>query len=286
LTQYSKSYTLEKGWDNVDWNEDDTNGHGTWVTSVILGYSVPSNWGFTNNYVLGVAPKAQIIMLRVLGNSPNLEASVDVLVEGINYARNLHSGSLADKNMVLSMSLGWSSSVTPSNEQNLINAITNARNDGIPVVVANGNYNPFAGITSTAKPALFDDSTSVQAATLTGYDTDYSYTHIKDDIVEGDFSALKLASFAVSGKVEITAIGDRYYLPEASGSFSLVKGTSFACPQISGVFALLFSKYGSRTVDYFETLIMDSAYYMSPLDTWGAGFAQADDALGIHDMIT
>jgi hypothetical protein len=282
-TQYSHSYTKSLGYDNVDWYQD-TNGHGTAVTATVLGYNVPSSWGMTNNYVQGVAPNAQIIMYRVVfwvGGGVTATAMLNNWAQAINDAVTLHqSGVLGTDSMVISMSLGYSSSNTALN-----NAIANARANGVVVSVSAGNSGPDPN--TTGWPANHADATSVAAAGWDGLTGAYGVAGITTNIPENNFNGLLLADFSSRGKVEITGIGWNLALPNWDNSYRYISGTSFSAPQVSGVYALIFSMYGAIGATSAEQYMMDSAYWgptgsgSMTSSAWGAGFVQADGALGL-----
>ncbi len=278
-TQYSRSYTKSLGYDNVDWNQD-TEGHGSAVTGTVLGYYVPSSWGMTNNYVMGVAPNAQIIMYRVVywvGGSVTATAMLNNWAQAINDAVALYnSGSLTTSSMVISMSLGYTSSNSA-----LDAAIANARANGVVVSTSAGNDGPNPN--TTGYPANHADATSVAAAGWSSLTGSYGVAGITTDIPEGDFSGLVIADFSSRGKVEITGIGWQLVLPNWDNSYRYISGTSFSAPQLSGVFALVFSYYGSIGAASAESYIMNGAYNSGSMasSTWGAGFVQADGALGL-----
>lgn len=283
-TQYSFSYTQSLGLDNVDWNED-TEGHGTSVTATVLGYTVPSTWGMTNNYVMGVAPNAEIVMLRVvywIGGSVTESTMLNNWANAINYAVGLHNqGAFGGKGMVISMSLGYSNTNT-----NLNNAIANAENSGVIVSTSAGNDGPGSG--TTGYPANLADTTSVAAAGWSGYTGSYGVAGITANLPEDDFSGLVLADFSSRGKVDITGMGWQLALPTWDNSYQYISGTSFSCPQVSGVYALMMSMYGtSQSVAFFESTMGSGAYWGSTgsgsmtTSAWGQGFVQADGALGL-----
>lgn len=105
-------------------------GHGTHVTSTIIGYS------YYGQYVRGVAPKAKIIPIKVLDMYEGQEGDVygtDLMVAaGINYIADL-----ADQEgikIVISMSIGG-----PEPGQVVEEAIDHAISHGVIVVAAAGN---------------------------------------------------------------------------------------------------------------------------------------------------
>jgi hypothetical protein len=275
LTQYCYSQTLQKGKDNVDWNED-TEGHGTACTGTVIGYDL------NNDYYIGAAPDAQIIMIRTLywvgGSGSQYVSATEMLnawAEAIDYARDLHNNQLSGYDMIVSMSLGYDSTNT-----NLNNAVSNAEAAGIVVVTSAGNDGHT--VDTTGYPANLADATSVAAAGWDSLTGAYGIDGISTDIAEGDFSELHIADFSSGGKVDVTGIGENLVLPYYGGYY-YISGTSFSCPQTAGVYALMFQALGSQSVQSLETQLQNTCYWNSGYMTarvWGAGFIQADAACG------
>jgi subtilisin family serine protease len=189
----------------------------------------------------------------------------------INYARSLKAGSLSGYNMIVSMSLGYDNTNT-----NLNNAIANAEDEGIIVCTSAGNDGPSPN--TTAYPANLADTTSVAAAGYVGLTGAYGLTGIWTDIPENDFSDVFVSDFSSRGKVDVTGIGENLVLPYYGGYY-YISGTSFSCPQTSGVFALMFERFGSQTVAWLEGHLQDTSVDLGyDVTVQGAGFIQADGA--------
>ncbi|MHA2426041.1 MAG: S8 family peptidase, partial [Candidatus Thorarchaeota archaeon] len=274
LTEYSRSYTQELGKDNVAFDED-TEGHGTAVTGTIIGYRLTVG---TESWVNGVAEDAKIVMLRCLywtgGSGSGYVSTTELLnnwADCIDYARSLKNGALSGYNMIVSMSLGIDATNT-----NLQNAVANAENAGIVVSTSAGNDGP--GADTTAYPANYADTTSVAAAGVNGLTGAYGIDGIATDLPENDFSDVFVSDFSSRGKVDVTGVGENLVLPYYGGYY-YISGTSFSCPQTSGVFALMFDAFGAQSVAWLEGHLqhtcVDSGYDTS---TQGAGFIQADGA--------
>jgi hypothetical protein len=275
LSQYCRSYTKELRKDRVSWNKD-TEGHGTAVTGTIIGYRLDSGSGY---WIKGVAEDAKIVMLRCLywtGGSGKQYVSPQELLDNwadcINYARSLKAGDLSGYNMIISMSLGYDYSNT-----NLDAAIAGAESEGIVVCTSAGNDGP--GPNTTAYPANLDDTTSVAACGHDGLTGAYGLTGIWTDIPENDFSGVFLSGFSSRGKVDVAAIGENLVLPYYGGYY-YISGTSFSCPQTSGVYALMFESYGAQSVAWLEGHLQNTAVDLGYSSSeQGAGFVQADAAV-------
>jgi hypothetical protein len=274
LTEYSRSYTQELGKDNVAWDED-TEGHGTACTGTVIGYRLDST---TDYWVQGVAEDAKIVMIRCLywigGIGAGRVTETEMLnnwADAINYARSLKDGALSSYNMIVSMSLGYDNTNSA-----LDSAIANAENEGIVVSTSAGNDGPGAG--TTAYPANLADTTSVGACGEADHTGAYGLGGIGDDMPENDFSKVFLSDFSSRGKVDVCAIGENLVLPYYGGYY-YISGTSFSCPQTSGVFALMFEAWGSQSVAWLEQKLQDTAVDLGyTVSEQGAGFVQADSA--------
>ncbi len=282
LGEYSHSYTKSLKIDRVNWDKD-TEGHGTSTTATVIGYKLPSSSG--DYYVEGTAPDAKIVMFRVLywvGGSGRQAVTYEEMINNwataINDAVALHNGALSAYEMVISMSLGYD--YTSAANANLEAAIDAATADGIVVSTSAGNEGPNPD--TTGLPANFANSVSVAAAGWDSLTGAYGLDGIFTDIAEGDFSGLTIAEFSSRGKIEVTGIGWNMVLPSSDGSYYYMSGTSFSCPQTSGVFSLMFDSYGDVTVSFLVLRIQNTAYWANWMasDTWGAGFIQADAAVG------
>jgi subtilisin len=275
LTSYCKSYTKALGKDRVDWNKD-TEGHGTAVTGTIIGYRLDST---TDYWIKGVAEDAKIVMLRCLywigGYGKQYVSETEMLTnwaDCINYALSLHTGALSTYKMTISMSLGYTSV-----NSNLETAISNAEAHGVVVCCSAGNEGPSPN--TTGYPAGLAATTSVAACGYTGLQGQYGLAGIWTDIPEDNFGGLFVSDFSSRGKVDVAAIGENLILPYYGGYY-YISGTSFSCPQTSGVYALMFQSQGSVSVAQLESRLMNTAVNLGYTATvQGAGFIQADAAV-------
>jgi subtilisin len=275
LTSYCKSYTKDLGKDRVAWNKD-TEGHGTAVTGTIIGYRLDST---TDYWIKGVAEDAKIVMLRCLywigGSGKQYVSETEMLTNWANcisYALSLHTGALSTYKMVISMSLGYTSTNTA-----LSSAISTAEGHGVVVCCSAGNEGPSPN--TTGYPAGLAQTTSVAACGYTGLTGQYGLAGIFTDIPENDISGVFLSEFSSRGKVDVAAIGENLILPYYGGYY-YISGTSFSCPQTSGVYALMFQAHGAQTVAWLEGHLQSTAINLGyTASEQGAGFVQADAAV-------
>jgi subtilisin family serine protease len=164
-TEYGKGFSHDLSWDDEESDfvmsdlqtdrgfitKDIGNGHGTHVTSTIIGYRAWNLWAH------GVAPKATIIPVLVLdtwlvecpeyatsdywqtygpyGGYMRLSGGSDEMVlAGIEYVTDLAKNELKDSKVIISMSLGGPSPYGPVED-----AIDDAIDAGVIVVASAGN---------------------------------------------------------------------------------------------------------------------------------------------------
>ena len=214
----------------------DYNGHGTHVCGTIAG--LMNNMG-----VVGVAPDAKLIILKVLEKSGS--GTLVSIIDAINYAIEL-------KVDIISMSLG-----TKSDIQELHDVIIKAVNSNILVVCATGNEGDGNDITNEfSYPAGYNEVISVGA-------------------VDENKSA---AMFTNSNKeVDIVAPGVNIISTHINGRYANLSGTSMATPHVSGALALLIEwstkEFGRRLTEteLYGQLIKNSETLMISRTLQGNG---------------
>ena len=209
---------IVEGWNFVDNNNDttDLDGHGTHVAGIIAATS--------NNKVgiAGIAPEARIMPLKVLSKSGGAWINLD---KAIVYAVN-HGAK------IISMSLGGQ--VTTVLSPTVLAAILIAYQKNVTLVAAAGNENTSA----KSYPAAYPNVVAVSA--ISQNHTRASFSNYGNYIM---FTApgVKILSTMPTYPVTLTT---QYGISE---NYDYLSGTSMACPFVSGVIALLLSKYPSLT---------------------------------------
>lgn len=181
----------------------DDNGHGTHVCGTILAA--------LNNYgVVGVAPRAKVLALKVLDQSGR--GDIKWINAAIEYAINWE-GSNGEKVSVISMSLGG-----PEEEEEH-RLIQKAVQNNILVVCAAGNSGDGREDTDEMDyPGAYPEVVQVGAVDLEKNLADFSNTNDEIDLV------------APGVEIFSTYIG---------GKFAKLSGTSMATPHVSGAAALV-----------------------------------------------
>ncbi|MET7419048.1 S8 family serine peptidase [Dactylosporangium sp. NPDC005555] len=187
---------------------DDPDGHGTQMATVLAGRG-----GDGPNRVLGIAPKAKVLPIAIpIGN--RADASAGTLADPIRYAAD-HGAKIIN----MSFTLGDDELKQPE-----IDAIAYARAKGAILVAAGGNRPQ--GDDHVPLPARYPGVVTVAGTTRAGGLWDGS---IADPAVDIAAPAQDIIGAAPKA---------RY-----SSGFAVGSGTSGAAAIVSGVLALIWSKY-------------------------------------------
>lgn len=208
---------------------DDTDGHGTWVASVIGAAR-------NNGGMHGVAPDSTLLIARA--DSPG-SCQADqcsfpetAIAAGIDLARHNNA-------RVVNMSLGGSAYGAA-----MARAVGRATANGVVVVISAGND-------SAAEPDGFAQlATSPEANGLVLVVGSVGKNNVISDFSNRAGSAQN--SFVV-------APGEGIFTPHLGSEYVLVSGTSIAAPHVTGAIALLASAFPTLTADRLVDLIFRTA---------------------------
>lgn len=182
---------------------EDKVGHGTHVAGIIS--AVDNTVG-----VVGVAPMANIYVVKVLGNDGS--GSFDMIIKGIDWA-------IEKKMDIISMSLG-----SKYDSPMLHEAVKRAYRKNITIVAAAGNDGD-----------EYPDN-----------DIDYPGKYPETIAVGSINKYLKRSWFSGDGKeLDISAPGEEITSTYLENKYAVLSGTSMATPFVTGVLALLISKHRS-----------------------------------------
>ena len=274
--------------------EHDQNSHGTHVTSTILGYNL------LGTPVNGVAPKATVIPVKVLGQNGSGWSSV--VARGITYVADLKAGPLAGSPMVINMSLGG-----PTLDAAEQAAMDYAIGKGVIIVAAAGNEGDAGmGYPGAYAPVISVAATGWTGQWLAGPDGNPNNWWNADDVADptkaSDFYIADFSSRQKAGQqLDVAAPGSwtvgPYQVNSGQLSYYYLSGTSMASPHVAGIVALMCQKKPSLTAAAAESILKSTAIALPPgsrtvalpggateVQTWGsdatgAGMATADAAL-------
>ena len=210
--------------------------HGTWMASLIAGHGHDGG----DSGILGIAPKAHILSIRVITDSqdPNAvryehESQTQIqneLAEAITYAVS-HGAT------VISMSLGYGMPSLP-----VRSALQEALNHGVVVIASSGNSGD-------------DASTASQGHAPYSFPADYpgvmGVAALSQGGAPAGFSSDNLSVQVAAPGVDVPAQG-------RDGDYWLVSGTSPACALTAGVAALIKSAHPALPPDLVRQAITTS----------------------------
>lgn len=208
----------------------DQNGHGTHVTSTILGYNQ------NGTAVAGVAPEAKVIPVKVLNQNGSGWSSM--VAAGIDYVTDLKvSGALGDSPVVINMSLGG-----PEPDVLTKAAVGRAVANGVLIVASAGNE----GDAGMGYPGAYPEVISVAATGWTGQWTSSTWWNtgnVADPTSAADAYIADFSSRALGGQdLDVAAPGSWVvgpYQVNSQLSYYYLSGTSMAAPHVTGAVALM-----------------------------------------------
>ncbi len=233
--------------------------HGTWTSGVIAAHPQGAQG------VLGVAPQAEILPVRVFGLGG--EITEDRLIEAIGYAASRGAN-------VINMSLGG---LLPS--QGLTDQVFKVldAHPTLAIVASAGNES----LDGAAFPAAIPGVISVGATSMEGQRSFYSSYGGRLDVVApgGETKITSQGGILTTGGIGVAGFWDGMTPPESAWSMALdpqgnyvqVQGTSFSAPIVSGVVALMQGeRNGKLGRDRILSILKQTASYQ------GLHITQAD----------
>ncbi len=240
--------------------------HGTHVAGTVAAVA--------NNGVgvSGVAPKAKVIPVRVLGKCGGYVSDIaDAIIWSAGYSV---SGVPDNTNPADVINLSLGSSIPASCTMTYSNAIQSARDAGVTVVVAAGNDNANA---DSYPPANCAGVIAVAANNRNGGRAYYSnYGSVVDVAAPGG------AQFSANDSNGILSTSNAGYSSPGADNYLYYQGTSMATPHIAGLAALLYGADSSITPDEVEDTIKATARsFPSSCSGCGVGIADAARAVAV-----
>jgi len=257
----------------------DVYGHGTHIAGIIAGQRSAPTY-VTKLYTGGIAPGANLINVRVLGaDGTGLTSDV---IAGIEWT----IANKAKYNIrVINLSLGHPVN-EPSVTDPLCEAVAEAVNAGIVVVVAAGNSGKSAdghmvlgSITSpgNAPLALTVGALNTFATVKRSDDAVTTYSSRGptkyDLIVKPDVAAPgnKIVSLQANGSYLPTFYPSLHVAGTGTNAYMLLSGTSMAAPMVSGGVALLLQGTPGASPAQVKLVMQNGATYVNSGGLLGAG---------------
>jgi subtilisin family serine protease len=257
----------------------DAYGHGTHVAGIIAGNPAPAS-GVAPEYAGGIAPRANLINVKVLGADGSGYTS-DV-IDGIEW---VVANRLRYNIRVISLSLGHPVTEASSTDP-LCEAVNQAVQAGIVVVVAAGN----AGRSPDGRTVLGGISSPANSPyVITVGALNTSGTVDRSDDTVAAFSSRGPTPYDFAVKPDLAAPGTKILSLEANGAYlpafypsihvagsgnnayMYLSGTSMAAPMVSGGVALLLQGSPNLSPAQVKFALQNGATAMNDAGLMGAG---------------
>jgi major intracellular serine protease len=215
----------------------DDHGHGTHVAGTIAGKNV------------GIAPRANILPIKVLDNEGN--GTLEDLVAGLEWI-NEYNATNKTKVSIVNMSLSVDGEITEEEKTTFHNAIKTLVDNNVAVIVSAGN----TGKEEVRYPAAYEEVISVGAVDI----------------------AQERAMFSTMGDhIDVCQIGVDVISAWYKGGYAVMSGTSMSTPIVSGIGALLASKYKAT---FNEDITEDYLWKSLKINTKDLGIKGVDREYG------
>ena len=218
----------------------DDNGHGTHVAGIIAGS------GQVTGMYCGIAPKANLLVLKVLDNNGN--GNTTSVLEGIDWLlkNRIHYGV-----RLLNISVGMLKNAGEKEKRELLDAVDTAWDAGIMVVTAAGNNGPKENTVTIP---------GISRKVLTVGCMDDEAVNLGHNILKEGYSGTGPTDCCIM-KPEILAPGTNVTSCSRDGKGYVKKsGTSMAAPAVTGTLALAFERFPELTPAEMKLRLYESAY--------------------------
>jgi len=228
--------------------------HGTSTASCIAGYAPGT--------LVGVAPGAELLLGRTEDVYSEYQGEEDFFVFGLEWGESLGAD-------IASASLGYSDWYTFDNMTGT-SAISRACDTafalGMLVVVSAGNM----GIYGISAPADAQTVLAVGAVTSAGTWAPFSSV--------GPTADMRI-------KPDVSALGASVWVAKVSSTYGLASGTSFSCPLVAGVCALVLSAHPDWSPRMLrEAVVFTASNASSPDLRVGFGVVDAVAAIAYNSV--
>lgn len=220
-------------------NPEDTIGHGTHVAGIIAGCD-------NNVGIIGVAPRAGIISLKVISQQKGSSSSLAKALEWVLLNQQKYDIK------IISMSLG-----SLANDPKVEKLLEKAKISGLITVCAAGNN---GSGTSAHSTICFPARLAAKGLCL-------SIGAVDDRLGLAGFS-----STGANGEITFVSPGVEVYSTYLNNQYIKLSGTSMAAPAISGLLALILSKHPEiKNLDDAISKLKSVTKALGPLKKFGFG---------------
>jgi len=238
----------------------DTEGYGTLKAGVIGAHG--------DSHLLGVAPKVELISVKIMMNAYPMEWVID----GIDWCIDFNKLNEDDPIRIMYMGFGYYQNDMDEEENferynALLGGLINeAYNDGGMLIVASAGNIFDSGVTKVRYPAAFDNVIAVSAANAA---------------VDGLSAISRFGT-----EIELIAPGENIYTTSIENArYECREGTAYSAGFVAGAAALVWSAEPGLTNKQVRDILTGNTEWIVGLDEGqqGNGLVRVDLALGIDD---
>src|SRR6267142_2492080 len=230
----------------------DSGGHGTHIAGIVAGNGTSSAGEF-----IGIAPQANVVDVRVLGNTGS--GRISSVIRGIEWVLAHRT---AYNIRVINLSFGAPANL-PYRADPMSAAVEIAWRRGLVVVAASGNGGPQRDtvVTPGIDPYVITVGATDDRGTLSRRDDMLAWfsawgsadSNAKPDLVA---PGRRLVSIRVPGSALDTLFPDRVVVARNGSTYFRLTGTSMATAVVSGAAALLLARRPNLTPDQVKALLV------------------------------
>src|SRR5882672_211913 len=256
----------------------DPGGHGTHIAGIVAGDGTRSGGQFT-----GIAPQANVVDVRVLGNTGS--GRISSVIRGIEWVLAHRT---AYNIRVINLSFGAPARL-PYRADPMSAAVEIAWRRGLVVVAASGNGGPQRDtvVTPGIDPYVITVGATDDRGTIGRGDDLFAWfsawgspdSNAKPDLVA---PGRRIVSLRVPGSALDTLFPDRVVVAQNGATYFRLTGTSMATAVVSGAAALLLQGRPNLTPDQVKALLVGTTQRYG----WDSGQALPDpiaDGRGLLD---
>lgn len=235
----------------------DTNGHGTHTAGTIAG-------GSASGKQIGVAPGAKLVVGRVFATG---STSSEILLAGMQWIADPDGDPATDDAPSMCCN-SWGGGDSPERREIYKQAVQTWLDAGVIPIFANGNSGPWGR--TTGLPGGFLNVISVGA---TKKNNKIAYFSSRGPIKWDDIDRIK---------PDVSAPGSGVKSAKPGGGYQSMSGTSMACPNVTGLVALMVQAAPSLTTEFASRILQETALDMGAEgkdNKYGAGVVNGLSAI-------
>lgn len=304
-------------------NGSDQYGHGTHVAGIVGANGMSSHCASCTRSLMGMAPSASIINLRVLdvngqgsdsgviaalGEAVRLKSLYNIRVINLSLGRPIYESYSLDP-LCQAVEAAWKAGIVVVSAAGNDGRDNSAGNSGYGTIESPGNDPSVITVGAMKAMETYSRTDDLVASYSSKGPTAIDHIVKPDIMAPGNHVVSLVAPSSTLAQESANAVPLSYYESTDSSApsarFLMLNGTSMATPVVSGIVADLLQAHPSMTPDQVKARLMKTAYKTFPMSstafdpttgqsfvsqydifTIGAGYLDAAAALANSDLTT